>query len=109
MKRNLVVSAMVALMAVASFSSAPMGGIFNQKYGPKKDGNLARARCGLCHLKALPKLNPYGEALGKEMAGAKKLTPEILSKIEGLDSDGDGVKNGAEIKADTLPGDKSSK
>lgn len=109
MKRNLVVSAIVALMAVASFSSAPFGGVFNQKYSPKKDGNLSKSRCGLCHLKALPKLNPYGDAMAKAMAGEKKLSPEVLAKIENLDSDGDGVKNGAEFKADTLPGDKASK
>lgn len=109
MNRSLVVSAFLGVSILGAISSAPMIGVFNAKYSPKKDGNLAKAKCSLCHQKALPKLNPYGEEMKKELAGAKKLTPDVLGKLEGKDSDGDGVKNGVEIKADTLPGDKASK
>ena len=109
MKRSLVVTALLGLFVLGALPTAPLGGVFNTKYSLKKDGTLAKAKCTLCHLKALPKLNPYAGDMKKEMAGAKKLTPEILVKLEGLDSDGDGVKNGIEIKADTLPGDKTSK
>jgi hypothetical protein len=38
-------------------------------------------------------------------AKTKKLTADIFKKVEDLDSDKDGVKNLAEIKADKNPGD----
>ncbi|MEP0767253.1 MAG: hypothetical protein HRF45_13025, partial [Fimbriimonadia bacterium] len=57
------------------------------------------------------KLNPYGQALDKLVQAdkGKKLTAEILKKLNDVDSDGDGVKNLAEIKAGTMPGDPKSK
>ena len=109
MKRSLIVTAMMSIFVVGGLASAMFIGVFNQKYNVKKDGNLAKARCGVCHMKTMPKLNPYGEDLKRAMGASKKLTAEILAKVEDKDSDGDGVKNLAEIKADTNPGDKASK
>jgi hypothetical protein len=70
-------------------------------------------KCTTCHTAALPKkdswdLNAYGRDLyGK---GFDKATKKYdFKKVEGLDSDGDGVKNSDEIKAGTNPGDKASK
>lgn len=94
---------------MGAISSVSYVSVFNQKYSPKKDGTIAKLKCGVCHQKQLPKLNAYGEDLAKVTAGAKKLTNEMLAKIEDKDSDGDGVKNLAELKADTNPGDKASK
>ena len=79
--------------------------IFNAKYSPKKGGAVAKAKCGVCHVGMTKKLNAFGEELKK----LGKVTVDTLGKVEGLDSDGDGVKNGAELKADTLPGNKASK
>ncbi|MCW5942813.1 MAG: hypothetical protein KIS66_11305 [Fimbriimonadaceae bacterium] len=39
----------------------------------------------------------------------KVLTGSVLKKVEGLDSDKDGVKNIDEINADKMPGDPKSK
>src|SRR4029453_9122779 len=54
--------------------------------------------CGLCHT-AVPQLNPYGTAFAS--AG------HMFAPIEGLDSDGDGFTNIAEIAAHSFPGDAS--
>lgn len=85
---------------------------FNANYKLGKNSALTKAGCVVCHVeKNKPKLNPYGEALKKALGEAKtkKLSAEIFKKVETLDSDGDGATNGAEIKADTLPGDAKSK
>src|SRR5262245_37358943 len=51
--------------------------------------------CSLCH-STVPQLNPYGSAF---------LSAEFnFPPIEGLDSDGDGFANLAEIQALTFPG-----
>jgi hypothetical protein len=71
---------------------------------------LKKAGCAVCHIGHGPKLNAYGEDIKKlTPKGSKKLTADILKKAESLDSDKDGVKNGAEIKAGSLPGDAKSK
>lgn len=59
----------------------------------------------------MPKLNLYGTDLQKAMTqeNTKVLTGSVLKKVEGLDSDKDGVKNGDEIKKDTLPANPKSK
>lgn len=105
MKRTLISLSLITVLTVTAISMPAFVGVFNAKYSPKKDGKVAGARCGVCHVGMSKKLNPYGADLEK----LGKVTPESLAKAEGLDSDGDGVKNGAEIKADTLPGDKASK
>ncbi len=70
-------------------------------------------KCTTCHTAALPKkdswdLNAYGKDL-YEKAFDKATKKYDFKKVEGLDSDGDGVKNADEIKAGTNPGDKASK
>ena len=59
--------------------------------------NSKLANCSLCHTANIPALNPYG-------ADYKRLGHNFAA-IEVLDSDGDGVKNLAEITALTWPGD----
>jgi len=84
---------------------------FESTYKVEKGSALNKANCAVCHIGKSPKLNPYGQDLKKVMteAKSKKLSADLLKKIENLDSDKDGVTNLAEIKADTLPGDAKSK
>lgn len=108
MKRSF---ASLGLAAVVTFAVGlvSFGPVFNQKYGIKPDSKLGKARCAVCHIGMGPKVNAYGRDMAKALGGAKKLTPDMLVKVEGLDSDGDGVKNLAEIKGDANPGDPKSK
>lgn len=108
MKKLLIVSTMVCVFAIASALSA-YSKVFHDHYKVKDGSNLAKAACMTCHISAKGgKLNPYGLDIQKEMKAqkAKKITPAILAKIEGLDSDKDGVKNIDEIKKDANPGVK---
>lgn len=84
---------------------------FKEHYKLSKQSKLVQLDCAVCHIGKSPKLNPYGLDLKKVMVEAKtkKLTSSILKKVEDLDSDNDGAKNLAEIKADTNPGDPKSK
>lgn len=98
------------ILATTAFALPPMAKVFEATYKPAKNSALKKADCVICHVaKGKTKLNPYGEDIKKELAGSKTLTPEILKKVESLDSDKDGVSNIDEIKADTLPGDSKSK
>jgi hypothetical protein len=84
---------------------------FKEHYKLTKQSQLTQLDCAVCHIGKSPKLNPYGLDLKKVMAEmkTKKLTPDVLKKVEELDSDKDGAKNIVEIKADTNPGDPKSK
>lgn len=109
MNRTIVTISLVAAFAVAAMTMPTYVGVFNTKYKVDKNSPVAKAKCGVCHVGMTKKLNPYGDEIVKVQGGVKKLTAEMLEKIEDKDSDGDGVKNGAELKAGTLPGDKASK
>lgn len=81
--------------------------VFEAKYKVSKTSALRKADCMVCHISQDgEKVNPYGKDLRKAMksAGVRKLTAEILSKVEQADSDEDGMKNVDEIKADRSPG-----
>ena len=83
--------------------------VFNAHYKVAADSVLGKAGCAVCHVsKSNLKLNPYGTDLAKVMKkeGSKKVTPEILVKLDKLDSDKDGVNNVDEIKKGQLPGVK---
>ena len=103
-------SAGLMLLATAAIALPPMSKTFDATYSPVKNGKLAKAKCVVCHTAAgKTSLNPFGKDLKTELKGSKTLTAEALKAIEAKDSDGDGVSNIDEIKADTLPGDKTSK
>ncbi len=119
-RENLIVKLVKVMMmgaalvlGTAVLAMPAMKTAFTDLYKPKAEGVIAKANCLLCHVSmtSLKKLDPYGAAMQTEMkkAKTKKLTADILKKIETLDSDKDGVKNIDEIKADTLPGDPKSK
>jgi hypothetical protein len=103
--------ASMTAMAVTAFAYPAMLKAFDAHYKVAKNSHLKKADCMICHVdEKASKLNPYGEAVKKalEHHKTKKLTAEILTELEPLDSDGDGVSNGDEIKHDTLPGDPKS-
>ncbi len=103
-----LVMAAAAALAMPTFQT-----IVQKEFPAKKDGAVAKAACALCHASktSFKKLNAYGQDLAKILATAKTkaLTPALLHKADGLDSDKDGVKNADELKKDTLPGDPKSK
>ncbi|MCS6775257.1 MAG: DUF2231 domain-containing protein [Chloroherpetonaceae bacterium] len=70
----------------------------------------ASTACRLCHQDDLSKYNPYGADIQKafQRNGKPALLEAAMRSVEGLDSDGDGVTNIDEIRADTLPGDPKS-
>jgi hypothetical protein len=103
----ILLSAATAALALPSFVTD-----FKKLNAVKPDSPLSKQSCGICHNGMKTKeFNPYGADLKKAMEAAKtkKLTADVLKAVADKDSDGDGVKNGDEIKAGTLPGDKTSK
>jgi hypothetical protein len=108
MKKLFFVGVVFGAFAIASAMTA-YSKTFNEHYKVKADSNLAKAACMTCHVGVKGgKLNTYGLDLQKAMTAkkAKSLTPDILTKVEGLDSDKDGVSNIDEIKKDSNPGVK---
>lgn len=104
--RTLILIAIaVMFLSTAVFATVAWSKLFVSTYSPKADGALVKAKCQLCHMKKMADgLNPYGKAMK-----GKKVEAASLKAIEKLDSDKDGATNIAEIKAGTLPGDKTSK
>lgn len=90
-------------MALSMFSK-----VFDKTYDISKDSNLGKHACQVCHVgpKGGKVLNNYGkdvQAAMKKM-GVKKVSPEVLKAVEGLDSSKTGVKNIVLIKKDKFPG-----
>lgn len=100
----------LASVAASAIALPNYVGDFQKAYKAPKVSALGKAACNACHVGGT-RLNPYGKDLKKALAAlkTKKLTPAALKKIASLDSDKDGKKNVAEIKAGTLPGDPKSK
>ena len=104
MKRSFTL-VLAAGMAVIALATGGMMGAFNKTYKIKPDSALGKAKCMICHKsKSGGTLNPYGAAL-KALDG-KKVGEATFKKVEGQDSDGDGIKNGDEIRKDRNPGIK---
>lgn len=111
MKVRLLISSVLAMGLMVTTLATPKYLVVCKKtYPAAPDSNLAKAKCTVCHVKG-NKLNVYGKDLQKALQEkkTKELTAEILKSIEKLDSDKDGVSNGGELKAGTLPGDPKSK
>jgi uncharacterized membrane protein len=68
------------------------------------------ADCQFCHTTP-PKKNDYGKVIEAALlkSGSSQITAQVFQSIETNDADGDGASNGEELKANTLPGDASSK
>ena len=104
-----LVLAFSGLCAPASQAKEAYFKTFLQKY-QQYAGPLQTRGCANCHNDDFT-LNPYGKAVSAEKTaeGQAVVTDSVLSKIENLDSDGDGSSNIDEIKAGTAPGDPTSK
>ncbi|HVT10858.1 MAG TPA: thrombospondin type 3 repeat-containing protein [Fimbriimonadaceae bacterium] len=106
MKRMISTTTVLGL-AVAAMAIGSMVKVVQETYKFKPDSAAASAKCMLCHTKKMGgTLNPYGLDLKAALKGSKNLTPAILHSIDNKDSDGDGVKNGAELTAGSNPGFK---
>ena len=83
---------------------------FQSTYSVKVDSVFEKAECSTCHAQ-IPSHNAYGRAVNSALQSAKTeiLTAVLLEGAEGVDSDGDGWRNGDEIRRGTLPGDATSK
>ncbi len=106
MKRVISLIGMIGLGAIALSTTASWKA-FEAKYHIAKDSKLGTAACTVCHLgKKGGRLNAYGKDVQVVMKAesTKKLTPELLAKVENLDSLKDGQTNIAKIKADKNPG-----
>lgn len=107
MKRVLLIASLSAL-AISALTTAPASKIFESTYSIKSDSTLGKAKCGVCHATKMggKKLNAYGLDLQKAMhsANLSKITPELLHKLDGVDSNKNGTKNADDIRADKMPG-----
>lgn len=99
-------------LALACFATATPAywETFQKTYSVKADSALGKAECSTCHTQ-IPSHNAYGRAVNSALKSAKTevLTAVLLSKVEGVDSDGDGWTNGDEIRRGALPGDPKIK
>ena len=93
---------------VFAFSSNGFLTVFCSTYKVDKNSALGKQGCHICHAgkKVNKDLTPYGKDLlaAVKASGGKKLTPEILKKIEKLDSTKTGSTNIQKIKAGKNPG-----
>lgn len=105
----LAIAASAAFVSTAAVALPTFAPVFTGQYHPKAGSALATANCATCHVGHTKALNLYGVDLKKALAGSKALTAAALKKVESIDSDKDGVKNGVELKKGTLPGDPKSK
>ncbi|HWA83199.1 MAG TPA: thrombospondin type 3 repeat-containing protein [Fimbriimonadaceae bacterium] len=106
MKRMISTTTLLGL-AVAAMALGSMFKVVQETYKFKPESAAATAKCMLCHVKKTGgALNPYGVDLKAALKGSKNLTPAVLRSIDSKDSDGDGVKNGAELTAGANPGVK---
>lgn len=94
MKTLIITSALC--LSFASFAS--MNDL--KKFKSTFPGSATISKCTVCHA-TTPALNVFGQAYKD---GGREYSDAFLA----LDSDGDGVTNGVEIKASTFPGDKDS-
>ncbi len=108
--RFVLVSVLVLALMMSALATPKYLVTFLKAYPAPKDSALAKAKCAVCHVKG-KELNVYGKDVDKVMKEkkTKDLAAEILKSVENLDSDKDGVSNGEELKAGTLPGDPKSK
>lgn len=109
MLRRLLFVIVPMILATAALALPTFVTEFERIVKVKKGSALDKADCVVCHVGTSSTLNAYGKDVKKFLGKDKKLTAAVIKKAEALDSDKDKVKNGAEIKAGTLPGDAKSK
>lgn len=85
--------------------------VITKKYNIDESSALGAKSCGICHVSDEDyKFNPYGKQVGQYLTehNLSKVDDAVLGAVGGLDADGDGVSNDAELAAGTDPG-KSDK
>ncbi|RYG26867.1 hypothetical protein EON82_01655 [bacterium] len=112
--RSFRTAAIGVCLAITTLGLAkpPFLKVFMEAYKISPNSPLGKAKCLSCHLPpAPPKRSNFGHDVqaAMEAVHARMLSPEILKAVEKKDSDGDGFNNLTEIRAGTLPNDKSSK
>ncbi|MBS1717376.1 MAG: hypothetical protein JSS72_06565 [Armatimonadetes bacterium] len=96
-------------IAVIADALPKFSATFKEHYKVAKGSNLDKAGCMLCHTSPKGKaLNAYGTDLKAQLkaAGSKKLSSDMLVKVEPMDSTKTGMTNGQKIKKDINPGIK---
>jgi hypothetical protein len=73
---TLALAAAALLVSATAFATVPMMKQYAAHYP-----DAPKPKCVLCHT-TNPKLNEYGEALKKELKGAKVITPEMFKACE---------------------------
>jgi uncharacterized membrane protein len=106
--RKFLFVVVVGLGACSAMATPEFLAEFKKHYAVRAGSELDKARCMVCHTTP-PARNPFGKDVAKVIDANFELTAAALQGIEAKDSDGDGVSNGYEIKADTRPGDPNSK
>lgn len=107
--RTLAIAMALGVVTTASATGEYLD-TFITHYKVAESAKLAEKSCGACHVSDSDfDFNAYGKAMAQEMVArnADTLSIAMLEHLEPLDSDGDGTPNGAEIAADTSPGDPS--
>lgn len=81
--------------------------IFCEKYAGTDICSSDKVSCNVCHA-GPPSLNDFGSAVAQNIGGHLEANLiSALEAVEDIDSDGDGINNGEEIRANAHPGDKS--
>lgn len=105
-----IFAGIVLTLAVAAPATPENWKAFRTFYAIQAESLIDKTGCQTCHTNP-PRRNEYGRALNQALgqSSAGRVTGDVLASIEAIDSDGDGVANGDEIRAGSLPGNAESK
>lgn len=106
--KKFLLSAITLALGVSAFSLSTFYNTFTTTYKVEKDSALGKQACQICHVnkRGGKQLNPYGKDVQAALhaAGVKKITAEILHKVDKLDSTKSGMTNLEKIRAGKNPG-----
>jgi len=103
--KRILASATLCVIVTGAIAMPSFLTVFKDTYKISSSSTLGKAKCLICHTSmAGKKMNAYGADLKTALGSKKKMTAEILAKVEGLDSAKTGSTNLAKIRADKLPG-----